>query len=110
MPYDPNDTPLREEAVELLLETLPEASWKQLARLYKIRDLAARREAGQFELLEGIAAARGYKLTTADAVERAQLRLINDFQAGKLGPVSLEDPDTALINSPLFRGSVAEEA
>ena len=74
-------------------------------------DLKLRREQGTLEVLEGVAAARGYKITTADHVERASLRLINDFQAGKLGKLSLEDPDTAQISSPIFRGgmTVTEE-
>jgi ribosome biogenesis GTPase A len=104
MPYDSNDYVLREQTLELLLGTLPETGWNLISKTYRIRDLKARREQGTLEVLEGVAAARGYKITTADAVERATLRLIHDFQAGKLGPLSLEEPETAVVSSPLFRG------
>jgi ribosome biogenesis GTPase A len=109
MPYDANDTVLREQALDLLLTHLPESGWSLVSKTYRIRDLKARREQGTLEVLEGVAAARGYKITTADHVERASLRLINDFQAGKLGRLSLEVPETAQISSPIFRGGVTAE-
>jgi ribosome biogenesis GTPase A len=102
MPYDANDTVLREQALDLLIDNLPEKGWNNVSRIYRIRDLKQRREQGTLEILEGVAAARGYRITTADHVERATLRLIHDFQAGKLGPLSLEDPETAQISSPIF--------
>jgi ribosome biogenesis GTPase A len=110
MPYDSNDIDLREQAVALLLSKFNAAAWKRVARQYKIRDIDSLRDSDDnLALFEAIAAARGYKLTNYDQVERAHLRLINDFQAGKFGPVSLETPEDAQISSPLFRGGVTSD-
>jgi ribosome biogenesis GTPase A len=98
MPYEHS---VRDEAVELLISSLPEHAWRTLARAYKIRDIESVK-ADRLDLLAAIAKFKGRALGDDDAVDRASIRLIRDFQTGRLGRLTLEQPGKVPITSPYF--------
>ena len=54
------------------------------------------------QLVESIAIRRGRKKESDDDIDRTARQLIRDFQRGRFGRLSVEDPATAQITSPLF--------
>jgi ribosome biogenesis GTPase A len=95
------DSALREEAIELLRGLLPERSWNKLKAYYKIPEQHFR-NSDWLELVESIAVRRGRSGDSDDDIDRTARQLIRDFQHGRFGRLSVEDPATAQITSPLF--------
>ena len=97
----PYDSALREEAVDLLRERLTERAWRKLQAYYKIPEQHFR-TGSWLELLESIAVRRGRKGESEEDIDRTARQLLRDFQRGRFGRLSLEDPATAQVTSPLF--------
>jgi len=98
----PYNAALREESVALLMEKLTPKAWQKLQGYYKIPDKHFQRD-DWLVLLECIAAREGRNISDDDVVDRSARRLLRDFQRGRFGRLSLEEPDTAEITSPLFQ-------
>ena len=106
------DSALREGAVELLLENLPQQALGELKRRYKVPDEHFR-SSNWLELLESIAAKGSPGVSGApgdDAIDRAARRLLADFQHGRFGRITLQQPGTSRITSPFFTPPDAENA
>jgi ribosome biogenesis GTPase A len=101
MPYDQQ---LRDESIELLMGCLTRGAWSALARNYKIRNIDEIK-GDRLDLLTAIAKSRGKSLGDDDAVDRMSLRLIRDFQTGRLGRITLEQPGAVPITSPYFNAA-----
>lgn len=104
MPYDET---LREEAVALLLERLGPGGLRKAEQLYRA-EADSLRGADWAAVLEAVAQAGGYHSRSPEGVEKAARRLLRDFQVGRLGRLTLEEPGEAAITSPFFRGQVAD--
>ena len=98
LPYDHS---LREESIELLLKKLPEKSVQKIQRYYKVPDDHFRSD-NWLELVECIAGRKGGDLDDDDELDRTARRLIRDFQRGRFGRLTLEEPRVDPITSPLF--------
>lgn len=97
----PYDSALREEAIDLLRARLPEKAWSKLQAYYKIPEQHFR-TGNWLELVESIAVRRGRKGESDDDIDRTARQLLRDFQRGRFGRFSIEDPATAQVTSPLF--------
>ena len=100
MPYD---VALREQCVALLMDKLGDRGWAKLAKYYRFA--GAERPADWLALLEAIGGSRGFKVSTDDGVDRAARALLRDFQRGRFGRPTLQEPGVDPITSPLFRAS-----
>jgi ribosome biogenesis GTPase A len=100
MPYDYK---LREDALELLLTHL---NVKALTKLWKFyRHKGEPRRPDDWLQLAEIASRRSLADQTDDnIVDQAARRVLRDFQLTRFGRISLEEPETAIITSPVFRG------
>jgi ribosome biogenesis GTPase A len=98
MPYD---AALREQAVSLLMDKLGARGAGRLQQYYKTPG-AGLAPADWAELLESVARARGFSTAQEDGLDRAARRLIRDFQQGRFGRLTLEEPWVDAITSPLF--------
>ena len=98
MPYD---FKLREEALGLLMEVLDARGWQKLMRFFKA-PVDAEQPGDWLELLELVAAGRGFALKGNNELDRAANIAIKSFQDGRFGRISLEYPQTAQITSPFF--------
>lgn len=97
----PYDASLREQSVALLMDKLTPRAWQKLQDYYKIPDAHFRRD-DWLVLLECIAAREGRDISDDDVVDRSARRLLHDFQHGRFGRLSLEEPGSVEITSPLF--------
>ena len=95
----PYDSTLREETIELLRAKLDDHGWRKLLAYYKIPEEYAT-SADWLELLETVARKRGTGLKSEDEADRAARRLIRDYQRGRFGRHTLEQPEEATISSP----------
>lgn len=97
----PYDATLREETIELLRTKLDDHGWRKLLAYYKIPEEHATCT-DWLELLETVARKRGTGLKSEDEADRAARRLIRDYQRGRFGRHTLEQPEEATISSPFF--------
>lgn len=99
LPYDHS---IREEAVDLLLSVLDDRTREKLRKLYKV---SAEHFAAEdwWQLVQSIAGKRGIELDDDDAVDTIIRRVVRDFQRGRFGRLTLEEPGVAEITSPVFR-------
>jgi len=98
MPYDHR---LREETVELLIDKLGERGLSRLAKYYKQPGIKGA-DQDWLAVLELVGASRGFRTSNDDGVDRAARTVFKDFQEGRFGRISLEEPGSAQITSPFF--------
>lgn len=99
LPYDHS---IREEAVDLLLSVLDDRARDKLRKYYKVPAEHFTAE-DWWQLVQSIAGKRGIELDDDDAVDTIIRRVVRDFQRGRFGRLTLEEPGVAEITSPVFR-------